>query len=85
MCRAAAQFLNIGDVLLDKTALKNYQWADMNNGEIHKYLNYKGAVAFYIHSDTQIGDSFSNSTTVSMLAGKINGLSDLAKELNFGY
>ncbi|MBP5595852.1 MAG: hypothetical protein J6Y02_10765 [Pseudobutyrivibrio sp.] len=44
---------------------------------------YRRAVPFYIESDSQITDNFTNDTTESQLAGMANGLSDQARELQF--
>jgi len=83
MCRAAAQIMGIGDRKYFDKELNNYSWQDNNNEEIHRILNYKGGMAFYINSDTQIGDSFSNSTGQSAIAGKVNGISEMGREINF--
>lgn len=83
LCRACARFLNIQDEEIDGVKLDNYDWSKNNNEEIHKHLNYRGALAFYINSDTQISESFSSSTSESMLAGKVNGMSDMGREMNF--
>lgn len=83
LCRACARFLNIQDKKIDGVAADSYDWSSNNNQEIHRHLAYKGAVPFYIHSDTQISHSFSNNTSESQLAGKINGLSDMGREINF--
>ena len=83
LCRACARFLNIQDKKIDGIAADSYDWSNNTNKEIHKSLAYKGSIPFYIHSDTQISHSFNNSTSESMLAGKINGMSDLGREMNF--
>lgn len=87
MCRAAARFLGIHNVELDGTKLDNYNWYSNTNPDLNKALFSpsfnKGAVPFYIHSDNQINESFSNSTTESQLATKTNSMSDLGREINF--
>jgi len=83
MCRAAARFLKIDDEEIDGVKLDNYDWSNNYNEEIHRYLAYRGSVAFYINSDTQISDSFSTNTTESALANKVNSISDMGRELNF--
>jgi len=84
MCRAAAKLLNLQDETYygDKT-LGNYDWQSNSNETLHSMLNYRGGVAFYINSENQISDSFSNSTGQSMIAGKVNGISDIGREMNF--
>lgn len=85
MCRAAANFLGIADTVIggDGISLDSYNWQNNTNSDLHTVLNYKGSSAFYIHSETQISESFSNSTTESMLASKANQLSDMGREINF--
>jgi hypothetical protein len=68
---------------MDGHYLDEYPWEKMNNEEIHKCLAYRGSLAYYINSDYQISDTISNNTTESMLASKVNGMSDLGREMNF--
>ena len=44
---------------------------------------YQGAVYFYINSDAQISESFSNATRQSEIAGKVNNISSQAAEMQF--
>lgn len=84
MASAVARFLNIQDeTLFGSTPLDQIQWQDYYNDAIHKKIAYRSSIAFYIHSDTQIQESFSNNTTESQLSSKINGLSDMGREINF--
>lgn len=46
-------------------------------------LKYTGAIAFYVNSDAQVSESISTSTGQSQLAEKVNGISDLAREIQF--
>ena len=57
---------------------------------LHKYMiehtisgAYTGAVYFYINSDAQISESFSNATRPSEIAGRVNNISDKAAEIQF--
>ena len=96
MCRIAAQYLGIGNQVFDGVQLKNYNWGDGSDVGVQRaptFLKKKlesffntglpGCLAFYINSDTQISESFSNSTSESMLASKVNSISDMGKEINF--
>ncbi len=86
LCQAGAHFLGIADKVLPYSggvSLDTYNWANYNDPEISAKLNYRNSVAFYIHSDTQISDSFSNGTTKSQLADKVNQYSDMAREIGF--
>lgn len=44
---------------------------------------YYGGIAFYLNSETQISESFGNETTKSILADKINQMSDIGREIQF--
>lgn len=88
MCAAAAVFMGVADVRLPyadgskSDTLGNYRWQDA----LPKSLNstfYKGSCAFYVNSETQISESYNNSTTQSQLASKVNSYSEKARELNF--
>jgi hypothetical protein len=46
-------------------------------------LKYTGAIAFYVNSDAQVSESINTNTTQSQLAEKVNGISDLAREIQF--
>lgn len=84
MCRAAARFLNIQDETIDGVKLDEYNWAWNTNENVQQFLSaYRGCLAFYINSDTQVSEDFSNSTTESQLASKVNGLSDYGREINY--
>lgn len=95
MCRAAAVFMDVGDVTIEGggkydsdqtvTALQDYNWQYAGNKALQSSAQgfYKGAVSFYINTENQISENFSNSTTQSQMAGKVNGYSDLARELTF--
>ena len=87
MCRSVASLLNINDVEIEygangeKNKLGNFDWGLASQ---HSFAGYhRGSVSFYINSETQVQESFSNSTTQSQLASKINQVSDMAREVNF--
>lgn len=83
MARMMARFLNIQDVILDKTKLENYNWQNYTNPSFKNFISAKESLAFYIDSETQISESFSNNTGQSMLENQANQLSDTARELQF--
>ena len=66
--------------VLDPRALGAINWSMRTK---HMFGYYGGAVAFYINSDNQVQESFSNSTRTSQLAGKINAISDQIMEISF--
>ena len=84
MCRIAARIMNVHDIDVNGSKLDSYNWAKNTNENFNKIFSvYKGCTAWYCESENNISDSFSNGTTESMLASKINSLSDYGRELNF--
>lgn len=96
LTQAAAHFLGIQNAQPPYNASANvvqgavqgnnlgkFRWDAYYNDSIHGKLNYRQSVAFYVHSDTQVSDNFSNVTGKSQLEQKINSFSDLTKEVNF--
>lgn len=83
MLRNMSIFLNIGDKTIDGTRLDKYSWQNYTNSELKGFISSRESVAFYIDSDTQVSESFTNETTQSMLASSVNGLSDTAREIQF--
>jgi len=47
------------------------------------FAYYRRCIPFYIESESQITENFTNDTTESSLSGMANGLSDQARELRF--
>ena len=70
-----------------------YNWEEKDNvfeepeegsfKDFQQAIYYGNAIPFYINSEASFQDSFSNETTDSMLASKVNALSDTARELQF--
>lgn len=86
LCRHAAIFLGIGGDLFpgtDGDTLAQGRYERFGNDEISKKLNYRHSAAFYINSETQVTDNMSNQTMRSSIADKVNGMSDIAKEIQF--
>lgn len=83
MLNTAAILLDIGDVAYGGTTLDQYNWQKNYNASIYNYWTGKRALAFYIDSDNQISDSFTNEDTTSALASKVNDFSDMAREVGF--
>lgn len=83
MCQRMSRYLGIQDKTLEGKKLSSYQWEHYANSAFKNFISSKENIAFYIDSDTQISESFSNSTGESMLAGSVNGLSDTAREIQF--
>ena len=85
MCQTASVFMNLGNVKVDNIggSLSSAHWGTYKNGGLSRMLCYNQGVAFYVNSDSQISESISNSPTQSQLAEKINGFSDMAREMQF--
>lgn len=84
MCRIAARILNVHNKTLNGTRLDMYNWAFKTNENFDKLFSvYRGCTAWYCDSESSISDSWTNGTAPSMLADKINSLSDYGRELNF--
>ena len=83
LCRVGARYLGLHKEVLNKKPLDQYDWDLHVNNELYDTLTYRSGVAFYINSETQISDNFNNSDTESQLASKINGVSDIGREINF--
>lgn len=87
MLRNAVRYLGLADVKVPEGDIWNkliyYNW-DKNKSSDFKYLfGLNNSIAFYIDSDNEISERFSNTTGESSLAATADGLSDKAKELNF--
>lgn len=85
MCRIAARYLNIQDVILNGTRLDNMNWsnyADYGISSLGDFSSF-GAIPFYVDAESSISETFSNSTTESLVASSVNSISDMGRELNF--
>lgn len=83
MLQRIARFLNIQDKEIDNVKLDKFSWENYTNEAFKGFVSSRESVAFYIDSDTQISESFSNSTGDSSLAQTVNGLSDMGREIQF--
>ncbi len=91
MCRAASIFMGIGDTTIDDTMtgagtpLKKAAWDSFTSTRLRSFqdLGSTGFIGFYIDSQTEIRESFSNSTSESTLKGMADSISEQGKELNF--
>jgi len=85
MCRAAAIFLGIGDVYLNGTKIRNMNWETYTKTGLKSIADFGTytSIPFYMDTDTSVSESYSNSTTQSMIAGTINQVSDMGREINF--
>lgn len=85
MCRMAAIYLGIQNVSLGSWTLGTMDWGKYTIGSTIA-LNSATTFAhipFYLDTDTSISEDFGNSLTESSLASTVNGISDMAREINF--
>ena len=87
MCRAMAAFLGIQDreyrVGSYSDKLRKFNWMKANTAALGQYGYLNGAMAFYINSSAQVNESFSNGTSQSQLASKVNQIGQLGQEIQF--
>ena len=89
MCRIAARYLNLQDVELETEEgterLDTMNWESYTRSGISslEQIGTYTSIPFYVDADTSINESFSNSTSQSMIASTVNSVSDMAKELHF--
>lgn len=88
MCRMAAIYLGIQDVKLGKGIFGTLGTMDWGQYTIGSTISLNNAttfthIPFYIDTDTSISEDFGNSLTESSLASTVNGISDMAREINF--
>lgn len=83
MCQLTAKLLGLDNKILDGTQLDKYNWSKYANSQLTNFISSAECVAFYIDSEKQISETFSNSTGESILAGKANSLSDMGREIQF--
>ena len=87
MCSTAAYFLNIPNAKIringEYVPITEAKWEDYGKNCFKSISSKRKYVAFYVDSATSASESFSNSTTESQLASKINSFSDTGRELRF--
>lgn len=87
MCMEVAHFLGIDDVVVTygnkRTKIGDIDWYSQKNEAFSNYFAAKNATVWYVDGLVELSDSFSNTTTDSLLAATVNQFSDQAKELRF--
>ena len=83
MLQRIARFLNIHDMTIDGKKLDSYSWENYANEAFKGFTSNRESIAFYVDSETQISESFSNDTGESTLAQTVNGLSEMGREIQF--
>lgn len=88
LCNIAAVLLGLGDKELaypngGSALLSEYRWQDATNKVLATSLNYNHGVCFYLNSETNVTEMFSNDTSQPAIANTINQMSDKMRELLF--
>lgn len=89
LCHIAAALMKVNDIKYPTSnggekPLSEFNWKDNSDPTISNILGYnRGGCAYYINSDNQITETFSNETTKTQLADKINSISDKVREMQF--
>lgn len=83
MCWASAIYLGLANKKFNGKTYRTYNWSDYVNDGLKGFFSGSEYVCFYVDSDNQISESFSNSTGESMLDSGLNKLSDMGKEIDF--
>lgn len=88
-CRIAALYMDVGDKTIDGRRLDNFDWLDYTTNSLSDLFNGLSDIAsyvsipFYIDSETQISESFSNDVTDSSLTSIVDSVSDIGREAMF--
>lgn len=88
LCRIAAGLMKINDKTIpDNTGepvpLGRFNWRNVASDRFRSMFAYKGGCAFYLNTSPQVSNSWSNDTTKSQLADKVNSISDKVREMKF--
>lgn len=88
-CRIAAAYMNVATEQVDGTNLESLNWMEYTTktlSGIFKDLTDVStytSIPFYIESDSQITESFSNDVTDSTLASTVDSVSNMGREIMF--
>lgn len=96
MCQAGAKFLGIdqavigietinasGDKRDSNARLIEFDWSKSVVNTIKRNIRAEQTISFYVDGYTTSDEDFSNSTTESQLANKINQFADIGREIQF--
>lgn len=91
MCWAGAKFLGIENSKIsvyNTSSSKQYKLSEFNwkyavDSTIKKNIRAQESISFYVDSYTSSDEDFSNTTTESQIASKVNSFADIGRELQF--
>lgn len=88
MIQQLARYLDLSNKRIPSSSgntpkISKVSWQRYQNNYINDAASDKFSVGFYIDSETQISESFNNSTAESQFASSINQVNDLSREIQF--
>lgn len=89
MLQAMAIYLDIANKTVDtatfaiNTTLGQLNWESYQETYLKKLTGLSKSVGFYVDSESQMSENFSNSTAESQFVGAINQVNDLSREIQF--
>lgn len=88
MLRYMSIYLGIDEVIAPignsgYSKLEDIEWANYQSSYIGQQTSATKAVGFYVDSESQMSESFNNSTGQSQFAQSVNGVNDLSREIGF--
>ena len=91
MCWSGAKFLGIENSKISvyntsssrQYKLSEFNWKYAVNSTIKKNIRAQETITFYVDSYTSSDEDFSNTTTESQIASKVNSFADIGRELQF--
>lgn len=78
-----AIYLGIQNEEIGNKKIKNIDWSKYQANFIGEYASDNNSIGFYVDAESQISESFSNSTQESQFAGAVNQVNDLSREIQF--
>lgn len=89
MCRIASLYMEVEDYTWDGVKMQSVNWMDYTMSKLDGIFQGKTeitdymSIPFYLESETQISESFSNDTTESSILSSIDSISDIGREAMF--
>lgn len=89
MCRIASAYMNVAHYTWDNVRMDAVNWMDYTTAKLDAIFQGRAditdylSIPFYLESETQINESFSNDTTESSIMSSIDSISDIGREAMF--
>lgn len=78
-----AIYLGIQNEEIGGKKIKNINWAKYQANFIGEYASDNNSIGFYVDAESQISESFSNSTQESAFGQNVNQVNELSREIQF--